>query len=335
MKATKMFLLVFLGSLIFSYCGKPNPAEVINRCSGGYQIHKIMETPGYSQDLDIHNNFCYMTQGEGGLLILDITDPGNPETVTILNDGVRGYSVKIIVRDTVAYIAAGSYGVTVVNVSNPLEPQVTVSNLSMKPAKNIFIHGDYLFTSISEQGVKFADISYATQPDIRGGANTYGYAQSVSISSDGSLMFVACGEMGLSIFDISDFQNGFGTYPLLAWKDTEGYAEFIEINEEKSLAFLACGTAGLQIIDYSDMDDLKLVGSFMGGGYAKELVYRDNKVYMTAEERGLQVIDVTDISNPELSGSVDSEYALGIDIDGDFIYIADEEEGLIIVSIPE
>ena len=334
MKIYKILTVLLIGLLFFSNCGKPNDPEFLNRCTGGYEIVSIFPTPGYSQDIVKKDTHCYITQGEGGLIIVNIENPENPETVSILNEGVRGYSVKIALKDTVVYIAAGSYGVTVVNVADLSAPVVTASNLSMKPARNLHIFGNYLFTAISERGVKISEISYPTQPDIRGEVSTRGYAQSITTNADGTYLFVACGEMGLSILDISDFQDGYGTYPLIAWCDTEGYAESVTISESNSLAFLSCGTAGLQIIDYSDMSNIHIVGTYYGGAYAKELIYKDNKIYMTAEERGLQVIDIVDINNPTLIGSVDSEFALGIDMDDNYIYLSDEKEGLIIISIP-
>lgn len=335
MKIFKLSIIFLIVSVLMSNCIKPNDPELLNRSTGDYEIVKILPTPGYSQDIVKKDNYCYITQGEGGLMIVDAADPEDPKTVSIINEDVRGYSVKIAIKDSVVYIAAGSYGVTVVNVADQAAPVVTASNLSMKPAKSLHVMGNYLFTGISERGVKISEISYPTQPDIRGEVPTRGYAQGVTTNSDSSYLFVACGEMGLSILDISDFQDGYGTYPLVGWCDTEGYAESVTISESNSLAFLSCGTAGLQIIDYSDTSNVHIVGTFYNGGYAKELMYRDNMIYMTTEERGLQVIELSDISNPSLVGSVDSEFGLGIDMDDNYIYMADEKEGLIIISKPQ
>ena len=337
MKTSQIVILIFISPVFLVQCGKPIKPEVLNpnMCSGGYEVVKIFNAPGYSQDVIKKESLCYMTQGEGGLMIVNIEDPVNPVTVSLINDNVRGYSTKLALKDSVLYIAAGSFGVTVVNVADPYTPIVTVSNLSMKPAKSFCIMGNYLITAISEQGIKFSEISYPTQPDIRGVLNTSGYAQGVIASTDQTKLYVACGEMGFSIFDISDFQDGYGTYPLIGKCDTEGYAESIVIDENKSLAYISCGKAGLQIIDYSDTNDIHVVGQYYSGGYAKELILKGNTVYMTAEEKGLLVIDITDSEHPELIGSVDSEYALGLDIDDNYVYIADEIQGLIIVSIPE
>jgi hypothetical protein len=141
--------------------------------------------------------------------------------------------------------------------------------------------------------------------------------------------------MGFAIYNISDFQEGFGDYPLISWCDTPGDAEAVTVVNSDSLAYLACGTGGLQIIDYSDTSNVHIIGSFLPGGYAKELLYSNQRIYMTTETLGLQIIDVSDPTVPALIGRVETEYALGLDMDEKHIYIADEDEGLIVISIPE
>jgi len=336
MKSIKLFVLLLSGIILLFSCGKPTTPETVAvpDISGGYKIVSSYTTAGYAQDVLVKDNLAYIAQGEVGLMIVNVSDPVNPETVSILSDGVRGYSNKIEMKDSVVYIAAGSFGVTVLSVADPSVPYVTIANTSMKPAKGLHVMGNYLYTAISEQGVKIADIAYPTQPDPRGVTTTSGYAQGLTVTSDTSLMIVACGEMGLSIFDISDFQNGFGVYPLVSLTVTPGYAEDVDILDSESIAFMACGTSGLQIVDYSDTTNVNVVGSYDSPGYAKEIIYKDNKAFMTAEGGGLQIFDVSDVTNPKLIGVVEMEYALGLDIDDNYIYVADDKRGLIIVSIP-
>ena len=337
MKTFRLFILILTGSGLFFACGKPKDAATIlpDDISGGYSIVKKFATPGYSQDVLKRGNLLYMAQGEGGLLIVDVTDPVNPEIVSVTTEGVRGYSTKISVKDSAAYLAAGSFGVNVLLIADPSMPVVTVSNSDMKPAKDLHVFGDYLLTAVSEQGVRVSDISFPIVPDPRGGVETDGYAQGMVTSSDSAFLYVACGEMGMAVYDISDFQNGFGIYPKVGWCDTPGYAEAVTLQEENTLAFLACGTAGLQILNYADTNNIHIVGSFDASGYAKEIVWKDKKVYLTTELSGLQVIDVSDPANPNLVGIVNTEYALGLYVDEDYIYVADEVEGLIIISFPQ
>ena len=337
MKNLKLFILLMISINLSTSCGKPTtPEDVVPEDnSGGYKIVSRFQVNGYAQDVVKKDDLAYIAQGEGGLMIVNIADPTNPQSIASVSEGVRGYSSNIAIKDSVVYIAAGSFGVTVVNVADSEKPEVTASNLSMKPAKSLHVMGDYLFTAISEQGVKIASISYATQPDPRSGISTSGYAHGIANTADSNYLLVACGEMGLSIFNISFFDDGFGNYPLIGWCDTPGYAESVTVMNDKSIAFLACGTAGLQIIDFSDSTNVHIVGSYDGSGYAKELIYNNNRIYMTTETAGFQAIDVSDFTNPTLIGRIDTEFALGLEMDDNYIYVADEDEGLIIISKPD
>lgn len=329
-------LIIFLVGLINEGCRKPNEPEKIEEkdITGGYTIVNKFATSGYAQDLIKKDTLLYIAQGEGGLAIVSVADPKNPKLISVTVENVRGYSTKVAMKDTVVYIAAGTYGVTVVNVANPAKPKVTASNLSMKPAKNVYVFNNYLFVPISEQGVKIAEISFPTQPDIRGGTFAPGYVQCAVINSDSTYLTLACGEMGFSLFDISDFQQGYGTYKLINWCDVPGYAESVVLCEEKKLAYMACGTAGLYIIDYSDTAKVKIAGFYDSEGYAKEIMYKNNKVYMTTEKSGLQIFDVSNPASPSLVGRINSSFALGLEMDNNYIYMTDEIEGLIIIKIP-
>ena len=336
MKIYKL-LLVLLSGLVLLSCGKPtNPESILpDDLSGGYKIVKVFPTFGYAQDIVKIDSLLYIAQGQGGLMIISVADPENPKTISSSTDEARGYSTKVAVKDSVAYLAAGTFGITVIDAADPHFPVVTVSNLNMKPAREMHIMGNYMFTAISEQGIKIAEISFPSEPDVRGGISTTGYAFGLTTTADSNYLLAACGEMGLSIFDISDFQEGFGIYRRIGWCDTPGSAEAIALSEINSIAFLACGTAGLQIIDYSDTTNIHIVGSSDNGGYAKDLIYKNHRIYMTNELSGLQVIDVSDVTKPSLVGVIDSEYGLGLDMDDSYIYMADEVEGLIVIKIPE
>lgn len=332
----KLSIGLLSGLILLIGCGKPTDPESLlpDDISGGYKIVKIFPTPGYAQDILKKDSLLYIPQGEGGLLIVDVNDPENPQIVSQTTVNVRGYSSKIAMKDSAVYLAAATFGVTVINAANPDTPFVTVSNLGMKPARSFHILGNYMFTAVSEQGVNIAEISYPTEPDIRGGLSTTGYAYGLTTSADSNFLFAACGEMGMSIYDISNFQDGYGIYPQVGWCDAPGDAEAIIIDENKSIAFMACGTGGLQIIDYSDTTNIFIAGSFDSIGYAKDLLYTGDLIYLTTEIYGLQIINVSDVTKPYLVGIVPTGYALGLDMDDNYIYIADETEGLIIISIP-
>jgi hypothetical protein len=326
-------ILLLTGFLLLS-CGIPNDPESIDGDDGGYKRVSTFSTAGFSQDVIVDNTLAYVAQGEGGIMIVDISNSSEPKAIAIVNEGMKGYAYKVERKDSVLYIASGAFGVSAVNVVDPENPVVTATNLALKPARGFHVMGNFLFTAIGEYGVQIAEIIYATQPDIRGGTDTPGFAQGVCASADSNYLLVACGEMGFAVFDISELQNGWGNYPMVGWVDTPDYAEDVVSHSNLPYAFIASGTGGLVITDFSDLQNVKIVGGYDSGGYAKEILYKNNRVYMTTESRGLKIFDVTNVSAPMLIGTVKTEYAMGVDMDNNYIYVADEVEGLITIAIP-
>lgn len=325
----KKIITLSVAFLLLISCGKPNDPEDY---SGGYSIIKKYQTTGYANDVIIMDNLCYVAQGEGRLGIIDVTDPNNPITITNYTGDIRGYSTKINKKNNAIYLAAGGFGVSVVDVTDPYNPVVSTSNINIKPAKNLHIMQDFLVTSIGENGFNITYIGDPIYVEIRGTTHTDGYVKGLVTSDDLTKLFVTTGEVGLSVYDISVFEDGYGIYPQINSIDLPGYVETLILNEDESLAYVACGTSGLQIVDCSDLNNLSIVGSLDTGGYAKEIVYEDNKIYLTAESAGLQIIDVSDVSKPKLLGVVETEFALGLEVTENYIYVADEEEGLIIIA---
>lgn len=326
-------ILFFILSFLIA-CGSPNDPESIIGGDGGYKIVSKFITSGYAQDVVVADTIAYVTQGEGGLMIISIANHNLPREISTVYKELKGYSNKIALKDSVVYISAGTFGVSVVDVFNPVSPIVTATNLALKPAKGFDVSGNFLFSAIGEYGFKISDISFPTQPDIRGETSTPGFASGVCVSPDTNYLLVACGEMGFALFNISELQSGWGTYPIAGWIDTPGYAEHVVSHPTLPYAFMACGTSGLYILDYSDSANVKIISSYSTGGFAKEVVYKNNLAYVTTGQRGLQIFNVSNISAPTLIGTVETDLAMGLAVDDRYVYVADESEGLIIISIP-
>lgn len=328
------YSFLLFGLILIISCGTPNDPESIAGGDGGYKIVSKFITSGFAQDVVIDDTLAYIAQGEGGLMIINIADPHHPKELSTVADSIKGYAYKIAIKDSVVYVATGAFGISVVNAANPENPIVTAYNLPIKPAKSFDVMENFLFTAIGEYGVKIADISFPTELDPRGETSYIGFIQGINIIPDRNYMILACGEMGFALVDISQMGSGLYPNPMLGWVDTPGYAEDVVSHPDLPYAFIASGAGGLIIVDYSDSSNIKIIGNYNTGGYAKEVVYKNGKAYVTTELRGLQIIDVSNVTAPVRIGTVETQYAMGLAVDDNYIYVADEKEGLIIISIP-
>jgi hypothetical protein len=332
MKRIITILALYLTGLLAG-CGTPNDPESIMGDDGGYKIVSKCATSAFAQDVVVNDTVAYLAQGEGGLGIINISNPAKPKLISTILD-IRGYSYKIALYDSVIFIASGTFGVTYVTINNPT---FLYNDRTISPAKDFGFFSNFMFVATSEEGVRIVNVTYLpSYLETRGTLVTSGFAQGVVATQDSMYLIAACGEAGLAFYDYSQVKSagGWGDYYPVGLIDLPGYAENLTLNPSLKYAYVACGTAGLIIVDYSDSANAKIVGSYNTGGYAKELFYYNNKIYIATELRGLQIIDVSNVSAPVRIGTVQTQFAKGVTADDKYIYVADENEGLVIISIP-
>jgi hypothetical protein len=333
--------LLCCGMLIVG-CARPTAPELMNPGSGGYTVVAKLSTPGFAQDVDVIDTLAYVAEGEGGLAVISIADPTNPKLLSLCYMGVRGYSFKIARRDSIVFLATGGFGLNTVNVGDPYAPRFIWHTGNSASTNEVAVFRDWLLEAKGEAGIRFSNVA-ELEPgyiDPRGSILTPGYAHGMVGLADSTLL-VTCGEMGLAVYDLRDIGwyggEGGGWYDerkeRSGWIDLPGYAVHVAAMGSRRVAFVACGTAGVQVVDFSD-STLKVIGAYSTGGYAKELVYHNGRLYVTTETRGLQILSVEDPAAPRMIAVIETKNAFGVASDGHYVYVADQNEGFIIIKIP-
>jgi hypothetical protein len=328
-----IIILIIIGTILLFGCAEPNDPESIYT-SGGYTKVATHVTIAAAQDVVVGGNYAHVAQGEGGLMTIDIANPTNPIDISFITEDVRGYSRAIVKYADNVYLAASTFGFSSVNVADPANPVVTAQNIQMKPAREAVILNNWMFAALSEQGVQIAQVNETGFPDIRGKTAVQGYSNGVEVNSDMTLLFVATGELGLSVLDISEFEDGYGLYPTVGWINTIGYAQSVALVEDSHLALVASGAGGVVIIDYSDVENLSIVGTFHTDDDAYDVKVDNGLAYVTAEDGGFYVVNVNNPSSPVAVAHLQMSEALGLDFNDTHIFIADEEDGLVIIQKP-
>jgi hypothetical protein len=163
-----------------------------------------------------------------------------------------------------------------------------------------------------------------TYPSEVGFYDTPGYADGVTVV--GNYAYIADYESGLRIIDISNPAT-----PLeVGFYDTPGRAYNVAVAGH--YAYIADDTGGLRIIDISDPSAPIEVGYYATPGYYYDLSVAGDYVFV-ADGGGFLVFDVSNLAAPSIIGSFDRLYVTGIDVVGDYAYLADAWSGLRIVDI--
>ena len=153
-----------------------------------------------------------------------------------------------------------------------------------------------------------------------GAFDTDGNASQVVLSLNDSYIYIADGDAGLKIIDVSDSSN-----PSLAGSYvTEGQLYMTALSSDENKLFLAT-SAGLRIVDISDPANVTLLGSFsaLGEAFSVALSSDGNTAYIVNRNSGLKVIDVSNTSTPLLAGSFDASSSQGAKLsnDGSIVYL--------------
>lgn len=189
---------------------------------------------GYAYRLYVKYPYLYLANGMGGLRIFNVSDPYNPKEVSHLD--IKEMVRCVIVRDSLAYLGTDK-GMYILNISNPAKPSIIGELKTESQVYALALNRDSLYLGCGGQRIIIVDVvnpsgpkvidSIKTQgplmdlklyagwlyiaeaskgvevcnPDTSILLNTEGQAKKVYLSDD--YLYIADGEEGLKIFDIS------------------------------------------------------------------------------------------------------------------------------------
>lgn len=277
-----------------------------------------------------------------------------------------GFVYDFYSKDSMLFIARQGYGVDCFDMSDIHDPRYE-GNIDYWAEKMVF-HGRYLFLTSDYFGDVVAyNLDNLLHPllvshIVFGGFNYYleissGFAfipqddrvvvldisdpsnlemlvsiptsesRDIEISDD--LLFISEGDLGWSIFDITNIL----TPELLASMSTGSRVNELAVSGE--YLYLAAGNEGVQIYDISDPTNPVEAGRFSNGNYFEKVYPIGKYLYVFEDGLGIRVLDVSDKFNPEatdlveIKGSVrsmisyDTYLYLGINGDSRILDISD------------
>lgn len=102
---------------------------------------------------------AYLATGLGGLKIINVSDPNNPQEIPGGQVGSNGSSEGVFVHENHAYLADGQGGLQVVDVSTPSSPSVVKTEVSAGSANAVTVNGQHLFLADGNGGLRIWPLS--------------------------------------------------------------------------------------------------------------------------------------------------------------------------------
>jgi len=170
---------------------------------------------------------------------------------------------------------------------------------------------------------------------LLGSSNTIGISRDVVLSSDGNTAFIADGDEGLRVFDVTVPSAPLSEGGIDVNPGNSGSSRGIALSSDDSMVFIADALGGVKIVDvqggsYSIVGDIDTNGNAVGIALSP-----DEKTVFVADSVSVKIIDVSTPSVPSLISQVITESPYGIDVapDGNTVYVADQLDGLCTIDI--
>ena len=166
--------------------------------------------PCNAQDVYIYENQAFLAAYEGGLLVLDVSDPMEVEKIKEViyipgSDGtyLQGYFRDVYANDNFIF-AAGDNGLLIINQSDGK----VISNLSIKNADNVRVYDNFVYLSSFDNFIsRFVVVNNITDPQIVGSLDLELGSWTINdIEIYGNKVYMAVGS-SLLVADISDPYN--------------------------------------------------------------------------------------------------------------------------------
>ncbi|MDP8240369.1 MAG: T9SS type A sorting domain-containing protein [Candidatus Hatepunaea meridiana] len=284
------------------------------------------DNPGIANSVTVSGDYAYVAYSPiwisgdpvgGGLRVVDITDPENPEEVGFYDTPVD--AIGVTVSGDYAYVADYENGLRVVDITDPENPEEVGYYDTPGSSYDVIVSGGYAYIADHSCGLRVVDITDPENPEEIGYYDTPGYANGVTVS--GGYAYVVDGwQSGLRVVDITDPENP----EEVGYYDTPGYARGVTVSGDYT--YVADGGSGLRVVDITDPENPEEVGYFDTPGTARGVTVSSGYAYVTDSRYvGLRVVDITDPENPEEVGYYDTPgEAFGVALSEDgLIYVAD------------
>ena len=255
------------------------------------------------------NWYAFVADNHRGVSAIDVIDHSLPYAENYNSGGLPDRSQAISFKDERIYIVTNSgldsYGMLYVVDASVI---MQIHPLSDAPPESLAV--------------------FASCPLSNNQSDTF---EPKDIFIEGNYAYVANGENGLSVLNVSNFMNPFPVSTI----STNGDARKVFV--KNNTAYIANGMAGLAIADVSDPNNPVLESeNYPTTGLTNDVAVLENYIYIADGENGLKYINtVTDeVQYLPTGGFVYSLYVQGQDrFQEDHVYLVDKELGIIVVDI--
>jgi len=275
---------------------------------------------GYAKSIEVSGQYAYIADSNIGFKVFGISNPNNPVEVGTIE--IETDACDLAISGSHAYVADQEAGLWIIDISDPFSSAIVGFCDEVPNAQGIAVKDDYVYVANGSPGMSIVDVTNPTNPTVVGTYNPLGAAQDVAVS--GNFAYVVGISSGLSIVDVANPSN-----PVLISNEIVSDAERVNVSGD----FVYIGTYyyGLKIIDASNPGSPIEISGIWNGNQIKDITILNDYVYTAAQFNGVRVCDVSDPANPLDVGICNTWWAWDVAVSGNFAYVADGGDGLVVL----
>jgi hypothetical protein len=311
----------------------------------GVELNILGSWPGFpggpAIDVALSQDVACVAVGEGGLQLIDISDPTS--LVRLGGYNTSGTAQSVAISGSYAYVADGDHGLQIIDISNRFAPQLVGGIITGGRATEVVVQDGHAFVASHNAGLYVIDVSDPTDPrvlgnhDMTSNAEKNIYIHGLAVSR--GLALLAQGADGLLLVDVSDPANPmpvgrYDTNPAAEPGMHVPHADAWDVAVSGNLAYLATSFGlletprnpmGLVVLDITEPSNPVQVALCTNHYELTSVAISGTHAYVTDYREGLQIIDIGDPSMPRhvsgLHTSADVA-AWAIDMSTDYAYVA-------------
>jgi hypothetical protein len=295
-------------------------------------------------DVAVAGSYAYLATGQGGLQVIDLTDPTAP--LLLHTRAATSYTSAVLAVGSYLYVTDGA--LNVMDISDPRAP-LELAHFSptypSPPVGNVIgASGHYVYTVYDTAydkagGLWIFDLSDPTAPTVVGNFQAQARVQDGAATNGFGYLLVGQATPHLVVIDLSEPER-----PRRVDLDSATSWPGQRLTTGASYVYLVDPTSGdrgtvLQVLDSSQPNAPVLVGSFEGlNAPIEAMLVVDQTVYVGAGHR-LILLDLTKPDKPVRLGLFEFETLpaeiRGVDAAERYVYLAAGTAGLLVVDVSD
>ncbi len=163
--------------------------------------------------IEIVGDYVFLPNFDGGILVVDVSDPYDPEKITVIP--MISDTIEVVAHHKTLYAAAYTSGLFAIDISMPENPKVLSTYYEGGNAMGLDVEDDYVYLAAWDRSVDIIDYSNPLQPVTIGQYdwpwpyNAGWIVCAMDVDAVGNYAYVSRFESSVIVLDISNPQYPF------------------------------------------------------------------------------------------------------------------------------